>query len=132
MATAILPLKFERGDLTTWLREYDVCAEENGWTADTKIKTLPAFLRGEAASHYYAVEEDSCKSYVDATKALKEAMCPSACKEVFYAEFEARLLKPGEDPLAFKWELEQILAKAKPNIDAGAKTVLLVYRKISD
>ena len=59
------------------------------------------------------------------TKALKEAMCPSACKEVFYAEFEARLLKPGEDPSAYKWELEQILAKAEPNIDAGAKTVLL-------
>ena len=125
MATAILPSKFERGDLTTWLQEYDACAEANGWTADAKIKKLPAFLRGEAASHYYALEEDSRKSYADATKALKEAMCPSACKEVFYAEFEARLLKPGEDPSVYKWELEQILAKAEPNIDAGAKTALL-------
>lgn len=52
-------------------------------------------------------------------------MCPSACKEVFYAEFEARSLKPGEDPSVYKWELEQILAKAEPNIDAGAKTALL-------
>lgn len=38
MATAILPSKFERGDLTTWLREYDACAEANGWTAEAKIK----------------------------------------------------------------------------------------------
>lgn len=52
-------------------------------------------------------------------------MCPSACKEVYYAEFEARLLKPGEDPTVYKWELEQILTKAEPDIDAGAKTALL-------
>ena len=64
--------------ITTWLQEYDACAEANGWTADAKIKKLPGFLRGEAASHYYALEEDSRKSYADATKALKEAMCPSA------------------------------------------------------
>ena len=25
MTTSILPSKFERGDLTTWLREYDAC-----------------------------------------------------------------------------------------------------------
>ncbi|XP_028417289.1 uncharacterized protein LOC114541690 [Dendronephthya gigantea] len=52
-------------------------------------------------------------------------MCPAACKEVYFAEFEARLLKPGEDPTVYKWELEQILSKAQPDIDAGAKTALL-------
>ena len=76
MATAILPSKFERGDLTTWLREYDACAEANGWAADAKIKKLPAFLRGESASHYYALEGDSRKSYADATKVLKRSHVP--------------------------------------------------------
>ena len=123
--TAILPSKFERGDFTIWLREYDACADANGWNAEAKIKKLPAFLRGEAASHFYTLDEESRESYADATKALKEAMCPPACKEVYYAEFEARLLKPGEDPRLYKWELEQILSKAEPEIAAGAKTALL-------
>ena len=57
-------------------------------------------------------------------------MCPLACKEVFYAEFEARLLKPGEGPSVYKWELEQILAKAEPHIDAGAKTALLTSNSL--
>ena len=55
-------------------------------------------------------------------------MCPAASKEVFYAELKARMLKPGEDPSVYKWELEQILLKAEPNIGAGAKTTLLTRR----
>ena len=102
--TAILPSKFERGDFTIWLRE---CADTNGWNADVKIKKLPAFLRGEAASHFYALDDDSRKS--DATKALKEALCPPACKKVYYAEFESRVLNVGEDPRIYKGELEKIL-----------------------
>ena len=99
MGTAILPSKFEWGDSTTWLREYDACAEANRWTADAKIKKLPAFLQGEAASHYYTLEEGSRYLYVDSTKAMKEAMCPSACKEVFYAEFtKTRITKTRRGP----------------------------------
>ena len=54
------------------------------------------------ASHFYALDEESCKTYANATKALKEAMCPPACKEVLYAAFEVRLLRPGEDPSVYK------------------------------
>ena len=46
--TAILPSRFERGNFTVWLREYDACAYANGWNTEAKIKKLPAFLRGEA------------------------------------------------------------------------------------
>ena len=52
-------------------------------------------------------------------------MCPLACKEVYYAEFESRLLKPGEDPSIYKWELKQILSKAEPDLETGAKDMLL-------
>lgn len=125
MATAILPGKFERGDIVIWLREFDACAEANGWNADAKIKKLPAFLRGQAASHFYALNEESRESYANAAKALREAMCPLASREIYYAEFETRSLKPGEDPSVYKWELQQILLKADPGIDETAKTALL-------
>ena len=108
MSSAILPGKFESGDIVVWLREFDACAEANGWKAEDKIKKLPAFLRGQAASHFYAIPEDDKKSYDDASKGLKEALCPKASRENYFAEFESRMLRAGEDPSVFKWELEQI------------------------
>ena len=125
MSSAILPGKFESGDIVVWLREFDACAEANGWKAEDKIKKLPAFLRGQAASHFYAIPEDDRKSYDDASKGLKEALCPKASRENYFAEFESRMLRAGEDPSVFKWELEQILLKAQPTIDPAAKTALL-------
>ena len=35
------------------------------------------------------------------------------------------MLRAGEDPSVFKWELEQILLKAQPTIDPAAKTAFL-------
>lgn len=125
MTSAILPGKFESGDVVVWLREFDACAEANGWKTDDKIKKLPAFLREQAASHFYAIPEDDRKSYEDASKSLKEAMCPQASRENYFAQFESRMLRPGEDPSVFKWEMEQILLKAEPTMDANAKTALL-------
>ena len=61
-----------------WLREFDACTEANGWKAEDKIKKLPAFLRGQAASHFYAVSEDDRKSYDDASKGLKETFLPKS------------------------------------------------------
>jgi hypothetical protein len=60
MTTSILPSNFERGDLR--LREYDACAEANEWDAAAKIKKLPAFLRSEAASHFYSLNQELAKS----------------------------------------------------------------------
>ena len=105
---SILPGKFDgSSDLSTWLREFDACCDANGWKTDDKIKKLPAFLRGPAASHFYAIDENERKSYDDAVKGLTAAMCPPAHREKFYREFEARSLRPGEDPAVYKWELEQ-------------------------
>ena len=123
---SILPGKFDgSSDLATWLREFDACCDANGWKTDDKIKKLPAFLRGPAASHFYAIDENERKSYDDAVKGLTAAMCPPAHREKFYRKFEARSLRPGEDPAVYKWELEQVLEKADPSLEAEAKKALL-------
>ena len=72
------------------------------------------FFRGPAASHFYAIPADDRKTYKDAVKILVEAMWPTAQQENFYAEFEARTLRPGEDPAIYKWDLKQKLLKADP------------------
>ena len=52
--------------------------------------------------------------------------CPTAQRENFYAEFEARTLRPGDDPAVYKWDLEQKLLKADPFLDDQAKEALLL------
>ena len=58
-----------------WLREFDACCAANGWTVnestDHKILKHPAFLRGQAASHFYAIPEEKRSSYYDAVTELK-------------------------------------------------------------
>lgn len=122
----ILPGKFDgSSDLATWLREFHACGDANGWKTDEMIKKLPAFLRGPAASHFYAIPEDNRKTFEDAIKGLTEAMCPHAQRENFYQQFESRLLRQGEDPAVYKWELEQTLKKADPSLNEHAKEALL-------
>ena len=102
MSTAILPGKFDDGDFDAWLREFDACSTANGWkvteASDPKILKLPAFLRGRAASNFYAIPEEERRTYADAVKAMRRALCPPAKRENFFAEFELRALRPDEDP----------------------------------
>ena len=129
MSTAILPGKFDDGDFDAWLREFDACSTANGWkvteASDAKILKLPAFLRGRAASNFYAIPEGERRTYADAVKAMRRALCPPAKRENFFAEFELRALRPDEDPSVYKWELENILSKADPTLSNDAKTALL-------
>ena len=127
----ILRGKFDgSSDLAAWLREFNACCDANGWKEDDKIKKLPAFLRGPAATHFYAMSEEERKEYKSAVKGLTEALCPTANREVYYREFESRLLRPGEDLAVYKWELEQNLEKADPSLDRPAKEVLLTRQFI--
>ena len=78
---------------------------------------MPAFVCGPAASHFYVIPADDRKTYKDAVKMLIGAMCPTAQRDKLYAEFEARTLRPGEDPAVYKWDLEKKLLKADPLLD---------------
>ena len=90
----------------------------------TRLK-LPAFLRGRAACNFYAIPEEERRTYDDAVKSMRRALCPQAKRENFLAEFEQRKFRPEEDPSVYKWELEKILSKADPSLSNNAKTALL-------
>ena len=66
----ILPGRFDNGDFESWLREFDACCAANGWKTtedrDDKILKLPAFLRGQSASHFYAIPAEQRATYATA------------------------------------------------------------------
>ena len=125
MATSIIPEKFESGDISSWLRQFEVCAIANGWNNDKKLKILPAFLRGQAATHYFALDDDKKADYGELKKNLTSALCPPVDREKHYADFDNRFLRPNEDPSTYLWELKELLTKADDSLSADARDALL-------
>ena len=126
MATAsILPEKFESGDICSWIRQFEVCASANSWTDEKKLQVLPAFLRGQAATHYFALTAEQTETYADLKKHLKSALCPPVDREKYYADFDNRFLRPNEDPSTYLWELKELLTKADDSLSADASNALL-------
>ena len=129
MSLSILPGRFDSGDFESWLREFNACCDANGWKVteerDDKILKLPAFLRGKAVSHFYAIPAEKRTKFVDAVAELRKSLCPAVQRETFNALFESRVLRAGEDPAVYKWELENLLAKAAPELADGGKTALI-------
>ena len=126
MATvSVVPDKFESGDFLGWLHHFDCCATANGWSADDKLKKLPAFLCGPAASYYFTLSDDNKQSYADLTKNLTVLLCPKLARENYFADFERRFLRQAEDPSLYLWDLQNLLGKADPDMAASARTALL-------
>jgi hypothetical protein len=56
---------------------------------------------------------------------MRQALCPQAKRDNFFAELEQRNLRPEDDPSVYKLELEIILLKTDPSLLNDAKTALL-------
>jgi len=90
--------KFDHGDFPAWLGQFECCASANKWTDEDIALKLPAFLRGVAATHFHTLSDAEEDSHAHFVENLKAALCPAVCKEMFYADFTARLLHDKEDP----------------------------------
>ena len=53
-----LPKPFGFGDVETWLRRFNLCAEANRWAAEDKLLRLQTFLCGRAFAVYERLEDD--------------------------------------------------------------------------
>ena len=122
---SILPKKFDHGDFPAWLWQFECCASANRWADEDKAHKLLAFLWGTAATHFHALSNAEKDSYAHLIENLKAALCPAVCKEMFYAEFTARLLHNKEDPAVKLHSLGEFVEKANPTLSATAKEARL-------
>ena len=90
------------------------------WSDDDKLKKVPAFLRGPAASYYFTLSVDSKQ-----LKNLTVLLCPKVARENYFADFERRFLPQAEDPSLYLWDLQNFLGKADPDMAESAGTALL-------
>ena len=121
----ILPDRFDgQGDFRHWLHHFNACGEASGWTDIEKLRKLPAFLRGHAATHFYALTDEERETYTALTLNQQKSLCLPVEREKNYPLFESRCLRPGEDPLVFRWELEELLRLADPELNADQMRAL--------
>eukprot|EP00794_Sanderia_malayensis_P020724 gene20724-biopygen17106 len=90
-----------------------------------KLKKLPAFLKGPAAAHFHGLVAEQKASYATLSAHLQKALCPVVNRELFYAEFDCRKLRPTEDPNLLLWDLEDLLRNAEPDLSDDARAALL-------
>jgi len=43
-----VPRPLQSGDITEWLRHFDICSKANGWDSAKKALKRPTLLEGEA------------------------------------------------------------------------------------
>ena len=66
--------------------------------------------------------------YAHLTTNLQVALWPDVCQEMFYREFEDRILRHNEDPAISLWALKELLRKADPKLDKAATEALLSHQ----
>ena len=121
----ILPDRYDGlGDFRHWLRHFNACADASSWSDEDRLKKLPAFLRGRAATHLYALTTTEQETYTALTSSLQKSLCPPVEREKNYRLFESRCLRPGEDPAVFRWELEELLRLSDSELNADQMRAL--------
>ena len=132
MTTSVISEKFESGDISSWLRQVEVCAIANEWNNGKKLKILPAFLGRKAAMHYFALNDDKKADCGELKKSLTSVLCPPMDWEKHYADFNSRFLRPNEDPSTYLLELKKLLTKADDSLTADARYALLCRQVMED
>ena len=121
----ILPDWYDgQGDFCNWLRHFDTCSNTSGWSDSEKLRKLPAFLRGRAATHFYSLTDPQHADYTTLKRNLLASLCPLVEWESNYCKFESRCFCPSEGPAVFRWELEELLWLADPQLCADQMNAL--------
>ena len=73
---SLLPEKFQTGDFPAWLRTFECYANANKWSAEDKLTTLPAFLRGPSAAHVHGLTRGPKREFCQPHQAPKGCPLP--------------------------------------------------------
>ena len=122
---SILPEKFEHGDLSARMQQFECCATANSWNAPQKLQKLPTFLRGIAATHFHPLDEEQKDTFKHFVANLPSALCPDDAREIYFLESEGRVLSDHKDPSLFLYSLLELLKKADSTLSDTVTEVLL-------
>ena len=124
-----LPKTFASGDISEWLKRFEICCKANAWEAEIKALKLPTLLEGEALAVWLELTDAEQGDYETAKRKLIAKLKPA--EFVSLDEFHSRKLRPEEPLSLFVHELKQLLEQAMPGIDPATSKQLLLHQFIA-
>ena len=109
---------------TSWkdhLVQFELVADLNQWTLETKALELAASLRGQAQSILSDLSPLHRKSYAHLIDALTERFEPENQMEIYRSQLKTRLRKKGEDLASLAQDLTKLVRKAYPTASTEMK-----------
>ena len=128
-----LPEPFADGDISTWLRRFDLCCSANRWDAHDKVVRLPTLLQGRAFAVFERLTQQQTDTYDHLIAALKTAFEPRTeeRRRLATRQLNSRTLQTGEDLDVFVRDLERLLDRAQPGLSAELRRQQLIDRFIA-
>jgi len=71
-----VPRSFKSGDITEWLKRFEICCKANGWDNTVKAVKLPTLLEGEALAVWLELTEEEQSDYSVMVGKLKTKFAP--------------------------------------------------------
>ena len=121
-----VPKTFSSGDVTEWLKRFEICSRANEWDDAMKALKLPTLLEGEALAIWLELSEEEQGNFGRAKEAIIKKMAPMGFASL--EEFHQRKLRPGEALPLFVHDLKRLLEQAMPDLDASAREQLLLHQ----
>lgn len=124
-----LPAPLLDGDAVESFQRFEICCRANDWCDEMKAKKLPTLLKGEAIAVWFELTSEEQESYSTAKEKIIEQMTPA--RFVSLADFQKRILQPGEPLSVFAHELKWLLEQVLPKADTGTSKQLLLHQFIN-
>jgi len=121
-----VPRSFELGDITEWLKCFEICCKANGWYNAVKAVKLPMLLEGEALAVWLELTEEEQSDYSVTVDKLKTKLAPMGFSSL--EPFHTWKLQPGEALSLFLQDLRQKLFHTMPDIDGPARDQLFLHQ----
>ena len=103
------------------LVQFNLVADLNKWSEDTKALEFAASLHGTAQSILSDLSPDNRKSFHHLVEALTIRFEPKNQNEIYRSQLKSRLRKKGEDLATLAQDITKLVRKAYPSVPAETK-----------
>jgi len=128
----VLPETFSgEGEWTQWICHFENIAAVNEWNDAKKLLWLKARLTGRAQLALQHLSTETQADYALLQAALKNRFEPESRKGRYQAEFQTRRKKPQEGWADFAQDLQLLVEKAFPQLQAEAREQMALTHYLS-
>ena len=114
-----------------WIVRFENIASVNNWNDEAKLKWIKVCPAGRAQKAFQGLPEVARTSYDDVKVALLQRFQLVSKQELYNAELQVQAKKHSEGWVNFAEELQRLVDKAYPDLEANAREQLALSHYLS-